>query len=177
MNYVLFLFTLPWSLVGWAWILLLRLFGFVENLRWEGTAVLVGTFTPRATAIWRYSTTLARAIAYQPHHVLGPVGTWSQVQEHEHVHIRQVEDRMTWSLALGLVLLLIVGLHDVSLGLWVFFIVWITGGFSQVANWLTAAMRGGDAYRDSEHELSAYAQTDRWGPEGESWKDWNSGNR
>jgi hypothetical protein len=35
-------------------------------------------------------------------------------------------------------------------------------------------MRSGDLYRDAEHELSAYAQTDTWGPNGESWLEWQA---
>jgi hypothetical protein len=172
MKYVLFLITLPWSIVGWVWILALRISGLVTALHWENDRLLMtAVFTPLATKYWHFSTALARSIAYQPGARALPPEPLTQVQEHEHVHIRQTEDRMTWSLFLGLVLLPIVGQADLPLGFLVFFIVWISGGFSQVANWLTAAMRGGDAYRDSEHEMSAYAQTDRWGPDGKAWTD------
>lgn len=198
MRYVLFAFTAPWSvIVGWGWLLLLFCVGAVKDFRWEGTLVLTAVFrdwvvkprmlpwSPKNKAgekvkipLWRYSTTLGRAIAYQPSARAPEGAAWTRTQHHEHVHVRQVEDRMMWSFVTGLLAMLIAGpTTNWGLGITLFVVLWFIGGLSQSTNWLTAKMRGGDFYRDSEHELSAYAQTDAWGPEGESWLEWQAKQR
>lgn len=199
MRYVLFAITAPWSvIVGWGWILLLFCIGAVKDLRWEPTLVLTSVFRdwvvkPRnlpwapkdkdgvrvQIPLWRYSTTLGRGIAYQPHS-RAPVGAaWTRTQNHEHVHVRQIEDAMLWSFLMGLLSLLWVGpvTGDWGVAFGLFLLIWFLGGLSQSANWLTAKMRGKEFYLDSEHELSAYAQTEPWGPEGESWLEWQAKHR
>lgn len=177
MRYVLFAITAPWSIcVGWLVLLFLYAIGAVKDLRWEGTLVLTAVWSdwvvrPRSlpwgpmlngerqkTALWQYSTTLSRAVAYQPGWRQTP---WSRVQFHEHVHVRQVEDAMSWSFLMG-VLVLVFSSNWIT-GAWLGTLIWFLGGASQSVNWLTAWARGGDPYRDSEHELSAYAQTDARG--------------
>ena len=162
MSYVLFAITAPWSLtVGWSWVLLMRLFA-ATDLRWEPGLVLTAEWRPWAARIWRYSTTLGRGIIYQSRH--REAGKWTSIQAHEHVHIRQIEDAMALSLVLGL----IVG--GVTGNWWLGAVLWWSGGMHQLPNFLTAMLRGGNAYRDSEHERSAYAQTDR-DAEGRDWLD------
>ena len=89
---------------------------------------------------------------------------FSRIQHHEHVHVRQVEDRMLLSLGVGLVVAFTTG--DWWLGL----ALWASGGAWQIPNFVTAVLRYGlkGVYLGTEHELSAYAQTDaRTG--GKSW--------
>ena len=162
MNYVLFAFTAPWSVtVGWGWVLLMRLFA-AKDLRWEGTLVLTATWRPWVLKIWKYSTTLGRGIIYQPGRRAEPSAPWTQIQDHEHVHVRQIEDLMMLSFIIGLVVALCTGHWLLGLGLW-----W-SGGLWQLPDFVTAALRRGNPYRSSEHECSAYAQADR-GPDGKSW--------
>lgn len=198
MRYVLFALTAPWSvIVGWGWLSLLFCIGAVKDFRWEDTLVLTAVFRdwvskPRELPwspkdkngakvkipLWNYSTTIGRAIAYQPKSRAPQGAAWTSIQHHEHVHVRQVEDRMAWSFITGLLTMLIVGpAASWGLGVALFVVLWFIGGMSQSVNWLTAKMRGGDAYLDSEHELSAHAQTDEWGPEGESWLEWQAKHR
>lgn len=191
MHYVLFVLTAPFGvIIGWGWLALLFCVGAVKSFRWEPTLVLTAVFrewvikprvlpwspknesnTKRPIPLWRFSTTLGRAIAYQPNHRASINAPWTSVQHHEHVHIRQAEDRGFCMLAVGLITMLIVGpsTGDWSLAVGLFILFWLFGGFLQAVNLLTAAMRASDAYHDSEHERSAYAQTDPWGPAGESW--------
>jgi hypothetical protein len=191
MRYVLFAFTAPWSVImGWGWIALLWLCRIVRDLRWEDTLVLTGVFRdwvviPRMlpwspkiggvrqpTPLWRFSTTIGRGIAYQPGARASLGWPLTRIQKHEYVHVRQVEDHMMWSFITGLIALFWVGplTGDWGVAFGLFFLLWFLGGASQTVNWITAAMRGLDAYRDSEHERSAYAQTDP-GPDGKSWLD------
>jgi hypothetical protein len=196
MNYVLFALTAPFGvIVGWGWLALLFCIGAVKDFRWEPTLVLTAVFrdwvvkprklpwvpklpdgTRALIPLWRYSTTLCRAIAYQPN-ARAPLGApMTRTQQHEHVHVRQSEDRMAWMFLVGLVTMLIVGpvTGDWGLAVGLFLGLWFSGGLSQLMNMLTAVMRRGDVYRDAEHELSAYAQTDPWGPNGENWLDWKA---
>jgi hypothetical protein len=192
MNYVLFSITAPFGvIVGWGWLGLLFCIGAVRDFRWEPTLVLTAVFrdwvaTPRTLwwspkvndvkqpiPLWHYSTTLCRAIAYQPNARAKAGEPMTRTQQHEHVHVRQSEDRMLWMFFVGLVVLLLVGplTGNWWLAFGLFFGLWFSGGFSQLANMLTAIMRGGDGYRTAEHERSAYAQTDPWGSLGDSWLD------
>lgn len=82
------------------------------------------------------------------------------------VHVRQVEDMMVLSLLVATAVLAWTG------DPWLPLIIWASGGLWQVTNFLTATMRHGTKdmayYRLSEHEKSAYAQTDEWS-KGTSW--------
>ena len=168
MRYLLFLFTAPYSIVvGWGWVLLMRLIGAAEDLSWEPTFVLTAEWKPWAAKRWQYTTTLGRGIVYQPgwRHD-GPVERWSEIQHHEHVHVRQVEDLMLLSFIVGLCV-------GAATSNWLLgAILWASGGAWQLPNFLGAVMRGGRVYRDSEHERAAYAQADV--RDEKSWLDENT---
>jgi len=118
-----------------------------------------------ARNLWRYSTTIARGMIFQPN--LSP-----RTIQHEYVHVRQAEDRVL----LAFVVSLVVAFVELE-PLWL--ILWITGIAWQLPNFLTAVMRGGHVYRGAdgrigpEHERSAYAQTDTHHVKGVSWLDYN----
>lgn len=162
MRWILFVFTLPWALtISWPWIMLLRAIGAVDELEWEPTGVLTAELRPWTTKLWRYSTTLGRGIIYQPGRRAPKGQPWTSIQAHEHVHVRQIEDLMLLSFIVGLVVAVSTGHWGIGLALW-----W-SGGMWQLPDFITAMLRGGNAYRDSEHERSAYAQTDL--VQGKSW--------
>jgi hypothetical protein len=175
MRWLLFVVTLPWTLtVGWGWVLLMTAIRAAGSLRLESGWVLTATWKPWAQRRWKYSTTLGTGIVYQPEARAGKGDDWTPIQEHEHVHVRQVEDMMLLSLLVGISVLLAVGLGT---GSWAFAAVlgaalWWSGGLWQAPNFLTAGLRNGwdlpGVYRGSEHELSAYSQTNRW-CDGKSW--------
>ena len=166
MRYVLFAFTLPWTItVGWGWVFLMRAIGAATDLRWDGTFLLTAVWKDWVTAsrkwpwskhpvpLWRFSTVLGRGIIYQPGR-RAPVGkTPTVTQLHEEVHVRQIEDLMLLSFIIGLIVGAWTGHWFLGL------LLWWSGGLWQFPNFITAAMRGGDPYRDSEHEKSAYSQT------------------
>ena len=165
MRWVLFAFTAPWSLtVGYGWVLLMKLIGAAEKLRWEKTLVLTAQWRPWAAKRWKYSTTLGRGIVYHGEWRSLPGLVYSRIQSHEHVHVRQIEDLMMLSFLVGLAVALYTGQWGLGAALW-----W-SGGLWQVPDFITALLRGGNAYRDSEHERAAYGQTDL-GPDGKSWLD------
>lgn len=163
-RYILFAFTIPWTItVGWGWVLLMCAIRAAGDLGWETSSPEVGVLTavwkPWAAARWPYSTTLGRGIIYSPGERNEP---WTRTQQHEHVHVRQVEDQMMLSFVIGLVVLT---QGSPLLGV----VLWLSGGAWQLPNFLTAVLRGGNVYRDTEHERSAYAQTDELHDGKDSW--------
>jgi hypothetical protein len=155
-RWILFSITLPWTLVvGYGWILLFTCLFAAHNWRMEEYGILTAEWRPWAAKIWRYSTTLGRGIIYQPGlRRADPNAPFGHTERHERVHVNQVEDLMVLGLVLGIVV--VAGSGDWLLG----FLLWATSGAWQLPNFLTGWMRGGDPYRDSEHERSAYGQVD-----------------
>lgn len=165
-KWILFAFVAPWALtVAWPWVLLLWAIRAVTLLEWEEGGVLTAELRPWAAKIWRYSTTLGRGIIYQPD-CRAPRGVpTTRIQRHERVHVRQTEDLMMLSFVVGLVVALCTGAW------WLWPVLWWSGGMWQLPNFITAMLRGGNAYRDSEHERAAYGETDLHDESGRSWAD------
>jgi hypothetical protein len=165
--------TLPWALtVSYPYVLLSILLGFAQGLKWQTGAVMIATWKPWFGKKWKYSTTLGRGIVYHPMADIGPDEKIdSRIERHEHVHVRQIENYMLLSLIVGAVVFAFTG--DWLLGL----LLWWSGGMWQLPNFITAGLVHGwrHVYRDSEHERSAYAQTDMFkmltGGKG-SWIQW-----
>lgn len=143
---------------------------------------------------YRYSTTLIRTLFWNP----GSRGrtdgdTASELDErherHERVHIRQSEDAAFAAFWLGLAVAVALWSFGWYAEAWqpaiVWLLVWLSGPLWLIGNWITALLRfriappreGRSwfgrvfdvAYRDSEHERSAYAQTNRWPDGGSYW--------
>lgn len=147
---LLFAITLPWSLtVGYGWVFLFCLIGAAHELRWEPTAVLTAIWRPWAAKRWRYSTTLGRGIIYHADRRAPRGEPWTTIQDHEHVHIRQVEDLMLLSLCVGSTV------YAASGKWWLGLLCWWSGGAWQIPGFATAFLRGGNPYRDAEHERHA----------------------
>ena len=150
-------YVLTWpTFLGYLFPLLMVGVFAAEDLRFEDDGVLTATWRPWVEKFWKYHTTLARGMVFQ--NDATPKGV-----QHEHVHVRQQEDRVFLALILALVVSI------VSLNPWWMFL-WVSGVLWQVPNFLMAVLRGGHVYRDSEHERSAYAQTDLKGrSQRQSW--------
>jgi len=187
-HILLYFFAAPWNvLVAWPIVLLIRLL-WGKDLKWEtpppyslkkgggggpcltcqimygSFPVTPGTF-PKGWYIHKKSkrpwggTTLGHGIFY------GPDGRcisdrWTSVQAHEHVHVEQYEVSMLKSFIVGMVS----GIVLFTLGHFVaaiatFLGIWATGYLMMgVAGWLTALLRGEEAYWGSTHEESARSQ-------------------
>ncbi len=169
-RWVLFAFTLSWTLVTWLLGVLSIACYIAHKPRFEGAGVL--TLELRewfatgedGKGPWKYSTTLGRTIWWQPGKRDPGEELDERIERHERIHVRQVEDLMVLSFIVGLIC-------GIATGDWLLaFLTWMSGGLWQLPNFLTAMLRYGfrSVYRDSEHERSAYAQTDKW-PNGESW--------
>jgi len=117
-------------------------------------------FNKRTNSPWG-GTTLGHGIFYGPNGRTTPFD-WTRTQAHEHVHVEQFEVSMMGSFLVGLVagiVMLIAGRPIVALS--VFLGVWTTGYLVMgVAGWLTAWLRGEEAYWGSTHEESARKQDD-----------------
>ena len=154
-------FVLTWPLfVGWLFPLLAIAVFMARKLKMEGEGVLSAVWRPWTTKIWKYNTTLARGMVFQQGDRDEP-----RIISHEFVHIRQYEDCCLLALTIGIV---------VAVTTWdlAWLALWVTGPLWLLPNFLGALLRGGDVYRDSEHERSAYAQTDTWlSNTNESWLD------
>jgi len=189
-SWIRFSFVAPWAVICWAVVLLacvLQLASF-RSLRMENTGILTTFWRPWFAKVWKFSTTLGRGILYHPSHRDPSVEDDERIEQHERIHVAQVEDLMLTSFLVGLSVSIVTG--NVLLG----FILWVSGGLWQIPNWVSAVLRYGHhvkkpegkgffastksiisqvfdiAYRDSEHERSAYAQTDVLGGSvDESW--------
>lgn len=189
-HWILYAVSLPWDLfVAWPLVLLIRaLWG--KDLRWEtpprykrevgggGGPCLTctvrensfpvtpgiwpkGWYLHRATGRPWGGTTLGHAIFYGPKGRLDTEG-WTRTQTHEHVHVEQAEVAMVQGLLIGLTCGAVLwGLGYTVAGLAVFLALWSCGYLLMgVAGWLTATLRGEEAYWGATHEESARAQTD-----------------
>jgi len=185
LAWVRFVPTASWSLIAWFLCVCACLIQLAElkKLRFKGAGVLTTEWKPWFAKIYPFSITLGRMKIFLP-----GAQEDGRTDAHEDIHIAQIEDLMFLSLLVGLTVALITG--DALMG----FILWTSGGMWQLPNFLTAMLRYGHlvkwpqegsfgsklktfmadlfvgtAYRDAEHERSAYAQTDPVGPNGESW--------
>lgn len=189
-HILLYIVALPWNLlVAWPLVLWIRLLWGCE-LRWEapppyeyikgggGGPCLScrlnhGSFpvTPgRFPKGWYYNkktkrpwggTALGHAVFYGPNG-RSDLELWSRTQAHEHIHVEQFEVSMVGSFIVGLVVgSLLFGLGHSVAALLTFFGVWTTGYLIMgISGWLTALLRGEEAYHGSSHEESARGQDD-----------------
>jgi hypothetical protein len=146
----------------WLLGLLAMALGLARAPRWEGPAVLSLVWSDWVAKRWKYSTTLGRVIFYQADHRDDDADIDTRLERHEHVHVRQVEDIMVHSLPIALAAWWLYG--------WAFALgIWSASPLLILLNYVTAALRYGLGkdkdgnwlfYVESEHERSAYAQTD-----------------
>lgn len=113
-------------------------------------------------------TTLGHGVFYGPM-VRFDASGWSSTSVHEHVHVEQFEASVvtTWLNFLVASFSVVFGMALDFTGWWTVlfaaapvwffsFPVWAAGG------WIAAWLRGEQLYRGSQHEESAYAQTQEW---------------
>lgn len=167
MRWFLFAVSLPWTLLAsWPWVLLMMAIWAAHKPRFERWGALTAQWRPWAAKRWKYSTTIGFGIVYQASARSNPGDPSTSVEEHERVHVRQVEDMMLCSLVVGAVVAAVTG--NWLLGL----LLWVSGGLWQLPAFLASAFRHGfnleGLYRQNEHERSARAQTSRWCRDG-SW--------
>lgn len=189
-HWILYVISAPWDLlVAWPIVLAIRVL-WGKDLRWEtpppydrekgggggpclscqiregSWAVTPGIFPKgwyfhkKRNRPWG-GTALGHGVFYGPTGRRGP-DEWTGTQAHEHVHVEQAEVAMLRSFLIGLatgIVLWALG-HAVA-GTVVFLTIWTSGYLMMgVAGWLTALLRGEEAYWGSTHEESARAQDD-----------------
>jgi hypothetical protein len=150
------LYVLAWPrFLGWLFPLLAVALFLGHDLRILDGAVLACTWRPWLIAKgWRWSMTLAAGMCLHPAYE-------GRVLEHERVHVRQAEDSALGALPFAII-------ASIAGGSAWWMLLWPSLMLLQVGAFLGAVLRGGDVYRDAEHERSAYAQTDRRA-DGSSW--------
>ena len=164
-NWVLFIVATPAVIFGWVVVLLAVLLFFAHKPKFAPYGVLTAQWRPWFAKVWKYSTTFGRGIIYHPKIADGtPNIIDSDVEKHEMIHVRQSEDRILLALLIGLIVFFITKNWVLGLSIWTSGFLW------QLPNFLTALLRGGHVYRDTEHERSAYAQCAR-SQDGKSWLD------
>lgn len=196
MRYILIPLTLPMFLAGYLYVALFTMLGATRRHRfdtkmWTWEAVWAPWVVKQRTWLakwplgrksqdeegqptgnfWKYGTTLAYGIIYAPSAVAEGDTTEADTryERHEDVHVRQGQDEVVLSFIVGLAAAIgfwALGHPAAGFGWWLG--LWCSGVLWRLPNMLTAVLRGGHAYRDAEHERSAYAQTDRWS-DGKSW--------
>jgi hypothetical protein len=143
--------------------------GAAKDLRFEYPALLTAVWRDWAKKIWKYSTTIARGLVFQPTlRRLRKDADLSRVERHERVHVRQSEDRTFLALLIGLLVWAVTGDWQLGLGLW------LSGPLWQLPNFITALRHLrkkpenvswykhvviNTMYRQSEHERHAYTET------------------
>jgi len=145
MTWPLIIFTLPTLLQGYLIGLLAFMFGLVKNPRFE-RGVLQWDWRPWFERRWNYSTTIGACMGLHSRR-----GEYTEY--HEFIHIRQYEDMNLLAAVLGGLCCIV----SWKLGL----ILWASSGaLWLLPNFISGWIRNGDPYMGSEHELSAYAQTE-----------------
>lgn len=137
----------PALVFGMLALALLGLLGAVGCLRvgQSGAYAIDATWRPWVARWWRYSTTIGLTVIYHPEHV-----GFGRIERHEAVHVRQHQDHGFLGAALALAV--VWWSWEAAL------VLWCASPLFSAPCWLTAWLRGGDAYRDAEHERSAYGQ-------------------
>jgi hypothetical protein len=149
--------------------------------------MVTAEWRPWFAKVYKYSTTLGRGIVFYPGVRDATDALDERVERHERVHVWQMEDISFRFLLLGVLVTAWTGDWGLGLLIWLTAPIWMITNFgmallrfSHNAKWpeegkwykkLFGFMRHlfiDIAYRDSEHERSAYAQTALW-PGGDSW--------
>jgi hypothetical protein len=136
-----------------------------SSLRFQGAGVLTARTKKWAAKFWGYSTTVGRAILYHPVAYDDTPAIDNRTERHEFVHIKQWEDDCFAAFFGGLLLAVLGWLlldYDAMQGFATWTFVWCLGVARMLPNFATGVLRYGwkGIYRDTEHERSAYAQTD-----------------
>lgn len=145
-------------LCGWLFVLLFMLIGaaYAPRLDSKCRYVLTARWRHWAATRWRYSTTVGFGI------VLRPMAGES-VLRHERVHVRQFRDAALLALVVALVAWL-GGADGLAVAL-----LALLSPLYLLPHYLGAVLGGVPVYRGSEHERSAYAQTQEL--DGPSWQE------
>jgi hypothetical protein len=152
MTYWLVVTSLPSIMQGHVFALLTLMLGFSRKPHYRD-GVLTQEWRPWFAKRYRYSLTIGHCITVHPNHL-----DLKRIWKHELVHIRQYEDAALLSAVIAGFL---VAMPNYGLSWIEGLILWgSSGALWLLPNFLTGWIRFGDAYRGSEHERSAYAQTD-----------------
>lgn len=169
MRWVLFVLSLPSVVIGWLWVVLMMVVWAARAPKLEKDGVLTAEWRPwvKEKLKWKWSTTVGRAIIYQQAARAPHTAPWqTSTEDHELVHIAQFEDECVKSLVVALAVGVVTGNWILAAILWVSGVAWMALNF--LGGMLRHKAFGLEAYRQSEHERSARAQTRRW-CEGKSW--------
>lgn len=148
MKWILFMLSLPTVIASWIVVLGAVALRLATSLSWEPGLVL--------TAVWRldteWSITFGRAVIYTKRQ---PWERRHAIQEHEHVHVRQVEDECLKASVLGALVAIWVP--------WLGAGIWASGGLWIFVHFAASALRLQTVdwqlvYTGSEAEKSAYCQ-------------------
>lgn len=182
LAWIRFAFSVAWALLGWAWVALAvgLFFADYKTLRYEHDGMLVtAEWRSWFAKFYRYSTTVGRGVIYYPGVRDASDGLDERVERHERVHIWQKEDISFRFLLVGILVTAWTGDWGLGIFLWLSAPLWMITNFgtallrfSHNAEWPKTDENGlkkffkfmhhlfvDIAYRDSEHERSAYAQT------------------
>lgn len=163
-RFLRYLIAAPTFLWGVLYVYGAVLLRFAEGVKWEAPALVTARWRPCWARRWRWSSTVGRGIIYHPNlftpvyadgkaagYSEQPTERYTVLKGHEETHVRQHEDLCLHGLVGALVALLWL---EPVLAL----LLWVLAPLTTVLNYAMAWLRGGDPYRDAEHERAAYAQ-------------------
>jgi len=157
--YISYLWTLPWNLVAWFVVLIMRLAigGKLFWLRGLWLALKEDSWFVHSPYKKWGGTTFGNGGILRDRNVgdLDEIDTPTEF--HEHVHTEQFE-------VASLGAFISFGLCTILTGsAWFLIPMWFSGfPILLISGWLQALIRGESAYRGSQHEESAYAQEELW---------------
>lgn len=190
MAWIRFAFMVGWALLGWLYVALacVLFLADIKSIRFESHAIVTAKWRPWFAKVYPFSTTLGRGIVFYPGVRDAEKPLDDRVERHERVHVWQMEDISFRFLLVGLLVGLVTDDWLLGLFLWLSAPAWLVTNFvmallrfSHNAEWPKDEGLSGwkrftkfakhlaidIAYRDSDHERSAYAQTATMG--GDSW--------
>lgn len=155
--------------LGWTWPTLCVFVGLADGIHFREKNELWAYWKPWMAKVWPYTTTFGYGRVTHVTHLAD-----KRLMRHEKTHKRQWQDDAVRGLLVAALNLLV----SLAWGPWAAAVVTAaTMPLFIITNYLSAWLRGGRPYLDSEHERSARGQTDTWGPSGASWEqmEWKDG--
>lgn len=202
-SWILFAFCAPHAVLSWLLGLLALACWIAHRPRFEGAAIFSLRLRDWIGTRYRYSTTILRTIFWHPGREIPAVladETDTPHEQHERVHVVQIEDAAVQGFFLGFGLAAVLWAFGWYAETWqpavAWALVWLLAPIATSTNAASAVLRYGLAagvrpdgtprswwarladvgYLDSEHERSARAQT-ALGPDGLTWSEREDGAR
>jgi len=161
LRFLIYIWCLPWDILAWLVILLMwSIWG--TKLRWEDGLWFEFKRDSWPSRTWYNpwaGTTFGHGGILGYGHS-GKKGIDTKTEKHEHIHVEQFEVVMLSHLLMALLFIFFTEYNGYSL--FIFFTIWLSGGFlNYLIGGIVSLMRGKSFYTGNIKEMAAYAITDK----------------